>query len=116
MKTSLNVHPEIQDRDSSPRPLGRNETHCVYSSGLEVQLEENVKSSRPLHRSDIRSLSGGITSLDLIINTNAIQKGCIIYSDDEISFAKPRETVQKDLVWRVTSVFHLIVLPKPRGE
>lgn len=76
-----------------------------------MQLDENVSSFRQRHRNDSRSLSGGITLLDLIINTNAIQKGCIIYSDDEISFAKPCETVQKD-----PSVFHLIVLPKPRGE
>lgn len=77
MKTSLNVHPQLQDRDSSPRPLGRNETQvrCVYSSGSEVQLDENVKSFRQLHRNDIRSLSGDITLLDLIINTNAIKKG-----------------------------------------
>lgn len=116
MKTSVNVHPQIQGRDSTPAPSVEARRSCVYSSGLEVQLEENMSSFRPRHRNDSRSLSGGITSLDLIINTNAVQKGCIIYADDEIAFAKPCETVQRDPVSRITSAFHLIALPKPRGE
>lgn len=81
-----------------------------------MQVDEHVNSSRQLHRKDSRSLRGGVTSLDLIINTNAVQKGRIIDSDDDISFAKPCETGQKDLAGRITSVFHRIVLPKPRGQ
>lgn len=81
-----------------------------------MQVDENAKSSRQLHRKDIRSLRGGVTPLDVIINTNAVQKGRIIDSDDDISVAKPCETGQKDLAGRITSVSHRIVSPKPRGE